>query len=63
MKIKYVWHETPDTEKIIDTVEELKKLPVLIEPLSQEMYDKFIMNKLQRDEADGKILRYEVVEP
>lgn len=63
MKIKYVWHETPDTEKIIDTVEELKRLPVLIEPLSQEMYDKFIMNKVQRDEADGKILRYEVIEP
>jgi len=63
MKIKYVWHETPDTEKTIDTVEELKRLPVLIEPLSQEMYDKFIMNKLQRDEADGKILRYEVIEP
>ena len=62
MKIKYVWHEDPDTEKIIDTVYELLRIPFLIEPLSQEMYDKFIMNKLQRDEADGKILRYEVIE-
>ncbi|MBO5969923.1 MAG: hypothetical protein J6S14_15655 [Clostridia bacterium] len=63
MKIKYVWHESPDTEKIIDTVAELPNIPFNTTPPTQERYDKHTIELLERDKARGLVLRYEVIEP
>lgn len=64
MKIKYVWHDDPNKEKEVDTIEQFYSIPFIFREISaktQEEYDKFILKKFEKDVQSGLVLRYEIV--
>lgn len=64
MRIKYVWHDEPNKEKKVDTIEQFYSIPFIFREMSgktQEEYDKFILNKFEKDVQSGLVLRYEIV--
>ena len=64
MKIKYVWHDEPNKEKEVNTIEQFYSIPFIFREIScetQEEYDKFILKKFEKDVQSGLVLRYEIV--
>lgn len=64
MRIKYVWHDEPNKEKEVDTIEQFYSIPFIFREISaktQEEYDKFILKKFEKDAQSGLVLRYEIV--
>ena len=64
MRIKYVWHDEPNKEKEVDTIEQFYSIPFIFREISaktQEEYDKFTLKKLEKDVQSGLVLRYEIV--
>ena len=64
MKIKYVWHDEPNKEKEVDTIEQFYSVPFIFRETSgktQEGYDKFILKRFEEYVQSGLVLRYEIV--
>ena len=65
MKIKYIWHDKPHVEKVVDTERTLRGCAGLnrmmhFEPTQQE-WDEIELRNMKRDHERGLVLRYEVI--
>ena len=69
MKIKYIHISDPRKEKILDT----RKQQIIDEKIrsclgssikrsTAEEYDRYLLEKLEKEKAEGKIIRYEIME-
>lgn len=70
MKIRYVHSGNPNKERELDTRHQqvvdaafIKNAMGTIDDRTDEEYDKYILEKLERDKEAGRIIRYEVIEP
>ena len=59
MKIKYIHKNDPKTERIHDTEKAKRNNPFIRK--TQEEFDKFTLNLMEKDKANGFILSYEVI--
>lgn len=59
MKIKYIHFSDPETEKIYDTEVSLLRNPFIHK--TQEEFDQFELENMERDKNKGYILSYEVI--
>lgn len=67
MKIKYVHSSDPNTERVMDSrkqqrADELAGRIFDIERKTPEEYDRYLLEKLGKEKAEGKIIRYEIME-
>ncbi len=67
MKIKYVHSNDPMTEKTMDSrkqqrVDELIGRIFGNERKTPEEYDRYLLEKLEKEKAEGRIIRYEIME-
>lgn len=67
MKIKYVHSSDPNTEKVMDSrkqqrIDENAGRIFGIERKAPEEYDRYLLKKLEKEKAEGKIIRYEIVD-
>ena len=67
MKIKYVHSSDPKTEKVMDSrkqqrVDEIIGRIFSSERKTPEEYDRYLLEKLEKEKAEGRIIRYEIVE-
>ena len=67
MKIKYVHSSDPNTEKVMDSrkqqrTDENAGRIFGIERKTPEEYDRYLLKKLEKEKAEGKIIPYEIVE-
>ena len=67
MKIKYVHHSEPGVEKILDSKVHRQMCDEFARAFGfggadpQEKHDKWLLEKLAREKAEGLILSYEVI--
>lgn len=67
MKIKYVHRSDPNTEKVMDSREQQQKDELFGKLLNNkrktpEEYDRYLLEKLEKEKTEGRIIRYEIVE-
>ena len=67
MKIKYVHSSDPMAEKTMDSREQQQKDELFgkifnNERKTPEEYDRYLLEKLEKEKAKGRIIRYEIVE-
>lgn len=67
MKIKYVHSSDPNTEKVMDSrkqqrIDENIGRLFSIERKTPEEYDRYLLEKLEKEKTKGRIIRYEIVE-
>lgn len=67
MKIKYVHSSDPMTEKTMDSRKQQREDEIIgrifsSERKTPEEYDRYLLEKLEKEKAEGRIIRYEVVE-
>lgn len=67
MKIKYVHSSDPNTEKVMDSREQQRKDESIgrifgNESKTPEEYDRYLLEKLEKEKTEGRIIRYEIVE-
>jgi hypothetical protein len=67
MKIKYVHSSDPNTEKVMDSREQQRadesfRRIFCLKHYTPEEYDRYLLEKLEKDKAKGRIIRYEIVE-
>ncbi len=66
MKIKYIHISDPEAERVHDTERAMRNNMGMIRAFggnpSQEVWDRFELEKFEQDKEKGLILRYEVLE-
>lgn len=64
MKIKYVWHDEPQREKIYDTIKAFEKTPYMFDGSgqTQEKFDQYELQLMEKKKKEGLVLSYEVIE-
>lgn len=67
MKIKYVHISDPNTEKVMDSRKQQREDEIIgrifrSERKTPEEYDRYLLEKLEKDKTKGLIIRYEIVE-
>lgn len=63
MKVKYVWHDQPNVEKVFDTVHAFAIMPRIFKrDQTQEEYDAFELQNFASKKEQGLVLSYEVIE-
>lgn len=67
MKIKYVHSSNPNTERVMDSREQQRKDENIgrifgSECKTPEEYDRYLLEKLEKEKTEGRIIRYEIVE-
>ena len=67
MKIKYVWFDNPDVEKVYDTENGYREYLNLsnalhLQPKTKQEYDEFEKENFAEKQRKGLVLRYEIME-
>lgn len=67
MKIKYVHSSDPNTEKVMDSRKQQREDEIGgrifgSERKTPEEYDRYLLEKLEKQKAEGRIIRYEIIE-
>lgn len=60
MKIKYVWHDEPNREREVNTVQEFLIVPSFLRPDTQEECDRNILKCFNEWKKKGLVLRYTI---
>lgn len=66
MKIKYVHSSDPTTEKTMDSRKQQREDDIIGRIFSSERkkpeeYDRYLLEKLEKEKAEGLIIRYEIM--
>ena len=63
VKIKYVWFDQPEVEKVFDTVYTFDRMPSIFrQRQTQEGYDAFQLENFAKKKEEGLVLSYKVIE-
>ena len=60
MRIKYVWHDEPNRERELNTVQEFLIVPSFLRPDTQEEFDRKILKCFDERKKKGLVLRYTI---